>query len=155
MNNNNYKAPETPLIDLPAPALPERPRNANIALVLIGIGLLIQLLAILKNLQGSQFRMENPLGMALAGVDFAIMGVILHQLARGKRWARLVLLFIVLLNFAQQCTVVGFVWRQSPDLWDSLLTVHWVLTRILPIAMNFVALHLLCFSSGDWFRPRR
>jgi len=139
MNNNNYKAPETSLIDLPAPALPERPRNVNIALVLVGAGLLIQLLAKLKYLQDSGFQVDNPVALALAGVDFAIMGVILHQLARGKRWARLVLLFIVLLNFAQQCTVVGFVWRQSPDLWASLLTVHWVLTRILPIAMNFVA----------------
>ena len=152
MNNNNYKAPETSLIDLPAPALPERPRNVNIALVLVGAGLLIQLLAKLKYLQDSGFQVDNPVALALAGVDFAIMGVIFHQLARGKRWARLVMLILMLLVFAQQCTVVGYVWRQLPDMWDWLPSAQWLVPRVLPMAMDFIALHLLYFSSGDWFR---
>ena len=154
MNNNNYKAPGSSLLDLPEPALPVRPRNVNIALVLIGIGLLIRLLAILKQLQDSQFQLENPLRLALTGVDFCLFGVIVHQLARGKRWARLVLLVLMLVMFAQQCTVVGYVWQHSPDMWESLLSAQSLLVRVLPMALNFVALHFLYFSSGGWFGPR-
>ena len=152
MTDNNYKAPESSLIDSPEPEPPERPRNVNIALCLIGGGALVQALAVLKNLQDSYFQVYDPRSMALVAADFAIVGVILYLLARGKSWARILLLILALVAFARLCTAIGYAWRQDPELWESLLGAETLVVRVLPAVMNFVALHLLYFSSGDWFR---
>jgi len=37
-------------------------------------------------------------------------------------------------------------------LWNYLLTAQYLLMTVLPVFLNFVALHLLYFSSGNWFR---
>jgi len=35
-----------------------------------------------------------------------------------------------------------------------LLKTQYLLTIVLPMAMNMAALHLLYFSSGDWFQKK-
>ncbi len=154
MTNDNYKTTGAALVDPPEPEIPARPRNVHIAIGLIVGALLIMLLAILKGLYAANFYVANPRGVAMFAVEFTLLGVICHQIAQRRGWARLVLLMLVLVTFARLCWAIGYVWRQDPDLWDIFLGTNYLLTRILPLVMNFVALHLLYFSSGDWFRPR-
>ncbi len=61
---------------------------------------------------------------------------------------------LTLVEFARICWGVGYIWRVAPEAWDLLVDPHYLLTYILPLLMNFVALHLVYFSSGDWFRGR-
>jgi uncharacterized membrane protein len=48
-------------------------------------------------------------------VECTLLGVICHQIAQGRLWARLVLLMLVLVTFARLCWAIGYVWRQDPD----------------------------------------
>jgi len=152
MTNNNYKAPTSKVMDPPEPGLPPRPREVNIALWLIISTLVIQFLAIINDLQQSQFLGVEPWRMALLGAWFAFYGMLCHQIARAKRWARFLLLALTVLTFAQVCWAIGYVWRQMPELRGSLLETRFLLTRILPLTTTFIALHLLYYSSGNWFR---
>jgi hypothetical protein len=154
MTNENYKATDSALIDPPEPAVPARPRNVNIALGLIVGALLIPLLASLKALQEMNFNVSSPLGIWIAAAGYLILGVICHQIAQGRRWARMVQLIIVLVTFATMCWALGYIWRQAPEVRGMLMEPELLLTRVVPLVMNLIALHLLYFSSGDWFRKR-
>jgi len=154
MTDNNYKAPESLLLDPPEPELPERPRNVNIALCLIGGGLLVRLLAGLRFLQEANFQIESPWPWAISIAGLVLYGVMCHQIAHGRNWARLLLLLFTLVTFMQLCWAVGYIWRRAPDMWEMLFTADYLLGRVLPMAINMAALHLLFFSSGDWFRRR-
>lgn len=154
MNNDNYKATDASLIDPPEPATPARPRNVNIALGLIAAGLLIQLSNVLRFLQLTHFQIDSLWSMAIPIAGFVLLGVIFQQIAHGRSWARLVLFILTMLTFAQLCWAVGFIWRRAPDMWDVILNADYLLTRVLPLALNMAALHLLYFSSGDWFGKR-
>ena len=154
MTSDNYKASNASLVDQPEPELPARPRNMLIAIGLIVGALLIELLGTLKALLDANFYVANPRGLVIFAAQFVLLGVISHQIAQGRRWARLVLLILTLLAFAQLCWGVGYIWRVAPEAWDLLVDPQYLLTNILPLLMNFVALHLLYFSSGDWFRGR-
>lgn len=72
--------------------------------------------------------------------------------AHRRTWPRLLLLIITVATFAQTCWAFGFVWQQLPESIHLLLIPDLVIPRVLPLAMNLAALHLLYYSSGDWFR---
>ena len=152
MSNDNYKAPSTPLLDPAELALPERPRNVSIAIGLVGGGALIQLLAFVRNLQAEYFQVANPWMLAFPIGSFLLFGVICHQLAHRRTWPRLLLLIITVATFAQTCWAFGFVLQQLPESIHLLLIPDLVIPRVLPLVMNLAALHLLYYSSGDWFR---
>ena len=154
MNNDNCKATDASLIDSPEPQTPARPRKVNIALGLIGAGLLIQLFNVLRFLQLAHFQIDNLWSVATIIAGFVLMGVICHQIAHGRSWARLVLFILTLLTFVQLCWAVGFIWRRAPHMWEVILNADYLISRVLPLALNMAALHLLCFSSGDWFGSR-
>jgi hypothetical protein len=155
MNDDNYKATDAPLIDPPEHELPPRPRNVNIALALIGAGVVLLVLVVLRNFLGGGFHVESTRWMLVPAAWCIFYGVICHQIAHGKDWARLVLLILTVGSFLQLCWAVGVTWRVFPDSWSDFLGASFLLSRLLPMAMNLVALHLLYFSSGDWFRARR
>lgn len=152
MNNENYKAPGTPLIDPPEQALPPRPRSVNIALALLGAGVVLLVLVVLRDFQNEGFHVDSPRRILVPAAWCIFYAVICHQITRGRDWARLVLLILTVASFLQLCWVVGATWRMFPDLWSDLFSATFLLSRLLPMAMNLVALHLLYFSSGDWFR---
>ena len=154
MNENNYKATDKPLIDPPEPALPPRPRNVNIALALVGAGVVMLVLVVLRNFQQVDFNVVSARLILTPAAWCIFYGVICHQIARGKDWARLVLLIITVATFLQLCWALGMTWRSYPDLLSGFLVLEFVFARLLPMAMNLAALHLLYFSSGDWFRRR-
>jgi hypothetical protein len=154
MNNDNYKATDAPLIDPPAPELPPRPRNVNIALALIGAGVVLLVLVVLRDFQAEGFHVESPRRILTPAAWCIFYVVICHQIARGRDWARLVLLILTVASFLQLCWVVGATWRMFPDLWSYYFSAGFLLSRLLPMAMNLAALHLLYFSSGDWFRKQ-
>ena len=137
MTNDNYKTSDASLVDPPEPESPARPRNVNIALGLIGAGLLIQLFNVLRFLQLTHFQIDNLWVMAIPIAGFVLLGVICHQIAHGRSWARLVLFMLTLLTFVQLCWAVGFIWRRAPDMWGVILNADYLLTRVLPLAMNY------------------
>ena len=153
MTNENYKATEAALMDVPEPVRRARPRNVNIALGLVGGGVLLKVLMTIRLFIEAQLQITNPALLAVPIGGLILMGVICHQIAHGRSWARLLLLLLTLFVFAQLCWAIGYIWRQAPEMWDLMLDSHFVVTRILPLAMNMGALHLLYFSSGDWFGP--
>jgi hypothetical protein len=152
MNNDNYKATDAPLIDPPAPDLPPRPRNVNIALALIGAGVVLLVVVVLRDFQSTGFHVESPRWLLTPAAWCIFYAVICHQITRRRDWARLVLLILTVASFLQLCWAVGATWRVFPDLWSDFFSASFVLSRLLPMAMNLAALHLLYFSSGDWFR---
>ena len=89
---------------------------------------------------------DGWLGDLLSGDDFVFL------IARAKGWARLVLLILTVIGFAQVCMAAGMAWRRAPEMWEFLLGFPYLFGTVLPLVLNFVALHLLYFSSGKWFR---
>lgn len=154
MNNDNYKATTSALMD-PEPARRARPRNVNIALGLIGGGVLIRLILGFRLWQDVDFEFVTPAMFVVPVAGWILIAVICHQIAHGKNWARLLLLLLTLLVFAQLCFAIGIIWRKAPDMWDVVLNTNYLLNSVLPLAMNMAALHLLYFSSGDWFGARK
>jgi len=152
MTNDNYKTSQSSLIDTAEPELPERPRNVNIALALLVIALAVPGLRALKELQDMHFQVENVGSLAMYCAYFGVLVALILLIARAKGWARLVFLILILIEFARICTAVGIAWRRAPELWNYLLTAQYLLMTVLPVFLNFVALHLLYFSSGNWFR---
>jgi len=154
MNNDNYKATDAPLIDPPAQELPPRPRNVNIAVALIGAGVVLLVLVVLRDFQGEGFQVQSSRQILMPAAWCIFYAVICHQIARARDWARLVLLILTVASFLQLCWVVGATWRAFPDSWRYFFSANFLLSRLLPMTMNLVALHLLYFSSGDWFRKQ-
>jgi hypothetical protein len=83
---------------------------------------------------------------------FLLYGFFCQQMARRRSWPRAVLLVITLVVFAQFCLNLGAAWQilARGDLAD--LLPRFLIVRVVPLAMNLAAMHLLLFSSGSWFR---
>lgn len=154
MTHDPYRPPNLDTIADPVPDLPPRPRNVNIALILIGVGVLINLFRDLQHLQEPLFRTGIARAVAVAIVGYLLFGLLLHQLARGKGWPRLVLLIVTLALFARLCWNIGYLLRNMPDEWQLFVDPAYLIGRVLPTVLYLVALHLLYFSNGNWFRPR-
>jgi hypothetical protein len=154
VNNDNYKATDAPLFEPAAPELPPRPRNVNIALALIGAGVVLLVFVVLRDFQSQGFHVESSRWLLTSAAWCIVYAVICHQITRRRDWARLVLLILTVASFLQLCWAVGATWRAFPDLWSDFFSASFVLSRLLPVAMNLVALHLLYFSSGNWFRKQ-
>ena len=152
MKNDNYKASPSSLVETPEPDLPERPRNVSVALALLFIALAIVVLSSLKDLQDAHFQVEDYRSLALHGADLLTMGVLIYLVSRAQGWARHLLLLLVLFWFSKVCMAVGFAWRRAPEMWDYLLSARYLLVSVLTVVLNLVALHLLYFASGNWFR---
>jgi hypothetical protein len=153
VNQNNYKATAADLAEPPA-AVEPRPRAVNIALVLAGLALLIPLLADLKALQDAQFQFGNLRYWMLYGGQVVLLCLLYHQMAHGRNWARVIYLILVLLTFAKLFWTVGGIVRLMPEQIPMLYGPTFIAARWLPLALNLVALHLLYFSSGNWFARR-
>jgi ABC-type xylose transport system permease subunit len=150
--SDNYKAPKSSHLEVPEPKLPPRPRNVTIALVLLSAALAIPALNALKALQDTNFQVAYLWPFARYVIFLALVAILIFLLARAKGWARPVLLILTLVGFAQVCTAVGMAWRRAPEMWEFLLSFPYLFGTVLPLVLNFVALHLLYFSSGKWFR---
>jgi len=151
MTNDNYKTSQSSLIETPEPALPKRPRDVGIALALLLIAMAIPVLSALKALLEVNFQVEHLQALASHAVYLGLMAVLIFLIARAKAWARLVLLILTLIGFAQVCMAIGMAWRRAPEMWEYLLSFRYLLQTVTPLLLNFVALHLLYFSSGNWF----
>ena len=62
---------------------------------------------------------------------------------------------LILTGFAILCYFVGGALRFIPDELELLYAPEFLLYRVLPVAVYFVALHLLYFASGDWFSSEK
>jgi hypothetical protein len=152
---NPYTPPAAEVADFAPPAARIRPRNVNIALWLIGADLVIQVLAQLRAMVDGHFHIEKPLVFALTIVEYVLILLLMHQLAQGRSWPRVVLLMLTLTGFAVLCYFVGGAFRYLPDELELLYSPGFLLNRVLPIVIYFVALHLLYFASGDWFSEKQ
>lgn len=150
--SDNYKAPKSSHLEVPEPKLPPRPRNVTIALVLLLVALAIPVLSTLKTLQDMNFEIAQMQILASYGLYLGLMAVLVFLIARAKGWARLVLLILTVIGFAQVCMAAGMAWRRAPEMWEFLLGFPYLFGTVLPLVLNFVALHLLYFSSGKWFQ---
>jgi len=154
MENNPYTPPAAEVAD-PAADWRPRPRAVNIALALIGTGLVIQLLLQLWLLQLANFRTTDRWQTAWAVSLFVLYVFLCHQLAQGRSWPRAVLLILAVGGFASTCFAFGYALNAGLSMIE-LLTMPVVLfNRIVPMVLNFVALHLLFYSGASWFREQR
>jgi hypothetical protein len=155
MNNNPYRPPVAEVADGAAAHAPQLPRNVSVALYLMGGSLLLQFLVQVWSFQRNGFHILQPRETAIA-VAWIALGVLLcHQLARGKGWPRIVLSIVMLGNFVTTAYYLGFALRHSPQDLVFFYSTRFLLNRALPLLMNLVALHLLYFASGDWFREQQ
>ena len=111
----------------------------------------LRVLRLLAELQ-ADFQVAYLWPFARYVIFLALVAILIFLLARAKGWARPVLLILTLVGFAQVCTAVGMAWRRAPEMWEFLLSFPYLFGTVLPLVLNFVALHLLYFSSGKWFQ---
>ena len=154
MDHNPYTPPNTEVVEDTPAVSRARPPGVNLALALTGGALLMQFLVQLWDFQQAGFHFGKPLIAAQSVFWFVVGAVLLQQLARGRSWARIMLLIVTLGAFAVTCYFVGFVFRSSPEYTSLFFSGMFLFNRLLPMVMNLVALHLLYFSSGAWFRER-
>jgi len=152
LGHNPYTPPDAAVADQ-AVSLLARPRGVNIALALIGAALAMQVFGTLRNLQDTGFHVDSPWPLAGRVLDILVFAVLLERIARGKGWARTVLLAINLWSFALLCYGIGLAIRYTLD-YELFFSPEFLFLRALPMILNFVALHLLYFSNGAWFRRR-
>jgi hypothetical protein len=151
MNENPYQATKADLVDVPD-AVPARPRAVNIALGLILGAVLIQILVNVYLLKEANFQVAHPWMLGLTFGGFLLYGFLCQQMAQGRGWPRPLLLMFTLVVFVQFCVGLGAGWRflVSEEMAD--LLPRFLIVRVIPLAMNLAAMHLLFFSSGSWFR---
>ena len=151
MTANPYEAPKAELADTPE-VLPPGPRAVSIALGLVLGAVILQMLSLLLFLQETNWQVFRPWPWAGRAFDWLLVGFLCHQMSRRRNWARIVLLCLALISFAQLCYGIGAARRYllKEEFLD--LMPRFVLVQVLPVAMTLLALHLLFFSSGDWFR---
>jgi hypothetical protein len=155
MEHNPYSPPATQVADAAPADSRVRPRAVNHALALIAAALAIQLVFQLWALQEVDFRIVDPWQTSIAAVLFVIYGFMCHQLSQGRSWPRIVLLILTLGGFAATCYAIGVMRKLGMSLSELFLMPVFAFNRLLPMVMNFVALHLLFFASGDWFQERK
>lgn len=148
-----YTPPRAEVADTPE-VLPPRPRSVSVALGLVLGGVLVQILANVYAFQEHDFHFERPMASLKNGAYFLLLMFLCHQIAKRRSWPRIVLLVLVLLTFAQVCFAIGAAHRYltSEEIFSMLM--RYFIVQIVPLAMNLAALHLLFFSSGNWFRRR-
>jgi hypothetical protein len=151
--NNPYTPPAAGVADVP-PVARIRPRAVNIALLLIAAGMLAQLLVQLWFLQQARFLIGDHWQAAFSVGLFALYGFICLQLAQGRSWPRVVLLILTVAGFASTCYAIGVMHKLEIPVTELLRTPIYLFNRLVPMVLNFVALHLLFFECGDWFRGR-
>jgi len=155
MEKNPYAPTTAEIVDVVLALRKARPRNVNIALVLIGGNVALQFLLHLRGLINVHFHIDNPAVLGFAVAEYLLMAVLIHQLAQGRGWPRLVLLILTVAVFAVNCYAIGTVVRIMPDEIGMLYSPEFLLHRVVPLVANFTALHLLFFSSGTWFDESR
>jgi hypothetical protein len=153
LNQDFYKPTTSELAD-PAEAPRERPRAVNLALASAGLALLILLLGKAKILQEAQFRFDDPRGWLMTAGELIVFGVLVLQLAHGRHWARIIFLVLIMGSFVSLCWNIGYIVRHMPMEASMLLAPRFLVMRVVPLALNLLAAHLLWFSSGHWFEPR-
>ena len=153
MENNPYTPPAAEVAD-PPPVRLVRPRAVNVALALLTMVLVVKLLLWLRQLQEIDFHIDTPLTFAGSVFDFVTSAALIYLTAQGKRWARLLLLLVVLFPLFQACYMVGKL-RILQEQSELLLSPEFLLKVVLPMAVNFVAIHLLFITGGSWFRERQ
>jgi hypothetical protein len=65
-----------------------------------------------------------------------------------------VLLILTVVGFASTCYAIGVMRRLEIPVTELLWTPIFLFNRVVPMILNFIALHLLYFESGGWFRER-
>jgi hypothetical protein len=151
MTENPYQAPTAELADAPE-ILPPRPRAVTMALSLILGSVVLQILANVYLLQKVAFHVDHPWLLGLNGAGFLLYGFFCQQMARRRSWPRIVILVITLVVFAQLCVGLGAAWHVLAGAEMADLLPAFLVIRVIPLAMNLAAMHLLFFSSGTWFR---
>jgi len=151
--HNPYTPPDAAVADRSVRPL-ARPRGVNVALWLIGATLAMQIFVTLRDLMSTRFQVDSPWPLAGRVLDILVFSVVLERISRGKGWARAVLLAINVWSFALLCYGIGLAIRYQLD-YEIFFSPEFLFPRTLPMMLNFVALHLLYFSSGDWFASRK
>jgi len=124
----------------------------TIALVLVGVGVIARLLNYLNLWQLQGYGPFNLRTFALVLAGILLLAAICYWIREGRSWARVLLLILTGVGFAGFCFNLGFVIRQMPEQIPTLYAPRFLLAVALPLLMNLIALHLLYFSSGNWFR---
>jgi hypothetical protein len=153
MDTNPYSAPTTAVAD--PSSIPEAcPRAVNLAVGLLGFGVTLRLLNYIYLWQAAGYGGVELRTLALVLGGVLLIAVICYWLRRGSNWARIVLLILTGVGFAGFCFNLGFVIRRMPEEIPTLFGPQFLLAVALPQLLNLFALHLLFFSSGNWFRRR-
>jgi len=154
MSSNPYEPPKAELADVPE-ILPPRPRAVNVAIGLAGGAIVLLVLVNLLALQEKNFEIDRPLMWAARLLDHILGAFLCYQLVWRRNWARIVLLCLTLFKFVQFCYGLGwageFLLREE----NRGLLPRFLFVQVVPLAMTLAALHLLFYSSGDWFRRKR
>jgi hypothetical protein len=137
-------------MDLHGTAAP--PRNVTIALGLIAAATIVQTaFKVWEFLRDGDFG-GDPRAWVRTLAWCGIVAMLCIHMSRRQNWARLVYVAITLVVFLEQCYYFGAARRELGEDAHLLWSVRFLVPLALPLALALVAVHLLCFSSGAWFR---
>jgi hypothetical protein len=151
MTGNPYAPPGSQVADVdPGPSAPGRPRAVKVAIGLLWLGLALGIPEMIyrmadppPQIQGTMYRTMLVAGTLFIILMLSILAWIIMKTARGKNWARVVHLVLLVIGFA-------LAFRTMPAAFAA--GVHIGMTNVLQVAAKTAAVILLFLpASNAWY----
>ena len=154
MDHNPYQPPKAnPGDGVMAEAGP-RPRAVDIALVLLAINILFGLVGAIGAWSAVNQAMISGLDWLLQWVRLGVLVWMCFAIARGRNWARIVLLLLTALGLFNLVATMVATSRMMP-IGMLFADDHMrLLILVFPALLPCVALYLLFFPGRSWFERR-
>lgn len=157
-NDNPYAAPQTPLALATPPIEPLKriPPIVAVPVLLLAVGLVVYAVVwLMRVLPLVSMRDMSAVPFAMALFFLAVRGCVLFKVWRGRNWARITLVVIVVLGLVGDAvrwrTLMSMPAYRSNIVWD-----WWQYLTAAQPAVNLIAVALLFTpSANSWFRKRR
>ena len=145
MERNPYAAPAAPVADPTVPEPVNRPAEVTRAVQLIWISIGLGIVGLFMSPKDMPF---GWLGISLVALlTVAIWAWIITKIARGRNWARITYLVLIVLGYAS----MAFTWQvQVATLKASPLSA--ILTIVEAVIAIYAIYLLFCGPANAWFR---
>jgi hypothetical protein len=135
--------------------MPERPRAVDIALVLLAINIAVGVISLVSAWRYVSNGSISGFVFLEQFVSLILLTCACLAIARGRNWARIVLLALTALAMFSAAMALRVFMRYEP--WGASAfppDLMRIFTILQPSVLGGLACYLLFFSSGNWFRKR-
>jgi hypothetical protein len=154
MDRDPPGSPKAELRD-PGSARRARPRAVNSALILLATTIVVSALTLREEF--GRVNVGEISGLAFF-VSVAKVGLVIGlyvAIWRGSNWARIALLFVVVVSFFYYVGSLSSLMPLSAQSFQWLYYGPELTRNIVPFGFDFVVLYLLFFRGKQWFAPKQ